>query len=218
VLEALGVRIDRGPEVVRRCIEQVGVGFLFAPSHHGAMRHAAPVRRALGFRTLFNLVGPLTNPAGATHQLVGLYDPARLQDVALVLLRLGSRRALVVHGTDGLDELTLAGETLAVEVRDGQTRSLVIRPEDVGLERAPTSALAGGGPEHNAVMLRALLEGGGDRPCRDVLALNAAAALYVAEAVPSLEQGVVRAQATLATGAAARVLDELVRVTNEEEA
>lgn len=217
VLEALGVRIGLGPDHVARCVREVGVGFLFAPAHHGAMRHAAPVRRALGIRTLFNLIGPLTNPAGATHQLVGIYDGGRLDDVARVLLGLGAVRALVVHGSDGLDELTLAGESHAVEVRGGALRRLTVRPGDVGLAEAPTAALAGGDAAENAALLRALLSGREGGPRRDVLLLNAAAALWVAEAAEDLASGVALARRAIDEGAAARTLDGLVAASRREE-
>lgn len=217
VLEALGVRIGLSPGGVARCIAATGVGFLFAPAHHGAMRHAAPVRRVLGFRTLFNLIGPLTNPAGATHQVVGIYDGARLHDVAQVLAQLGARRALVVHGCDGLDELTLAGETHAVEVRDGALRDLVIVPEDAGLPRAPTTALAGGSATENAALIGALLAGEERGPRRDVLLLNAGAALWVAEVVPDLAAGVQRARRAIDDGDAERTLQALIAASNAEE-
>ena len=215
VLEALGVAITLRPEDVARCIERVGVGFLFAPAHHGAMRHAAPVRKALGFRTVFNLVGPLSNPASATHQLVGIYDGGRLADVASVLRDLGVRRALVVHGCDGLDELTLAGETFAAELSSGRVSARTIHPEDVGLARAQASELAGGSPAENAALLRRLFNGEERGPKRDALLLNAGAALYVAEHAETLGDGVDVARSVLEAGRAARTLAELVRLSQE---
>lgn len=217
VLEALGVRVGLGAEGVERCIREAGVGFLFAPAHHGAMRHAAPVRRVLGFRTLFNLMGPLTNPAGADCQVVGLYDRGRLRDVATVLRDLGTRRALVVHGCDGLDELTLAGETWAVEVRDGELRELVIVPEDGGVGRASTQELAGGSAEDNAALIRGLLAGSVRGPKLDVLLLNAGAALWVAGVSADLRGGVELARGAIEGGEAARTLERLIAVSNTEE-
>jgi anthranilate phosphoribosyltransferase len=214
VLEALGVRIDLSPEAVTHCINEIGIGFMFAPRHHGALRHAAPVRRELGFRTVLNLLGPLTNPAGATHQLVGIFDHHRLGQVAAVLGRLGSRRALVVAGSDGLDELTLSGPSFGA-LWDGQTvRELVIRPEDVGLPRAGLEELQGGDAEHNAAMVRDVLIGRAGPPT-DIVTLNAGAALWVAEEAADLAAGVATAARVLKSGAALATLERLVRRSHE---
>lgn len=214
VLEALGVRIDLAPEAVTQCIDELGIGFMFAPRHHGALRHAAPVRCALGFRTLLNLLGPLTNPAGASHQLVGIYDHHRIGQVAAVLGRLGSTRALVVAGGDGLDELTLSGPSFGA-LWDGRTvRDVVITPEDVGLARAELRALQGGDAAENARIVRAIL-GGASGPPTDIVRLNAGAALWVAEAAPDVAAGVALASATLSSGAALATLERLARRSHE---
>jgi anthranilate phosphoribosyltransferase len=209
VLEALGVRIDLSPDAARRCLREVGIGFFFAPTHHGALRHAAAVRRELGFRTLMNLLGPLSNPAGATHQLVGVYDGARAAPLAEVFGRLGSKRALVVHGSDGLDELTLAGESLAALWDGERVASFTVTPEEVGLRRAGADALRGGDAAANAALLRRILAGEVSGPPADVVRLNAGAALWVAEAAPTLGDGVALASRVLAEGKALRKLDEL---------
>jgi anthranilate phosphoribosyltransferase len=214
VLEALGVRIDLAPAAVTRCINELGIGFMFAPRHHGALRHAATVRRALGFRTLLNLLGPLTNPAGASHQLVGIFDHHRIGQVASVLGRLGTKRALVVAGCDGLDELTLSGPSFGA-LWDGQTvRELVITPEDVGLDRAEIASLQGGDAAENARIVRAIL-GGASGPPADIVRLNAGAALWVAEAAPDLAAGVALATTTLGSGAALATLGRLARRSHE---
>ena len=208
VLEALGVNVSLSADAVTRCINELGVGFMYAPHHHGALRHAGPVRRALGFRTILNLLGPMTNPAGATHQLVGIFDPTRVTTMAEVLGRLGAKRALVVHGCDGLDEITLAGVTQAALWQGSEVEELEITPEDVGIERADTSLLAGGDAQHNAQIVRDVL-GGGSGPCSDIVRLNAGASLWVAEAAQSLNEGVERATELLESGEALRRLEAL---------
>jgi len=210
VLEALGVRIDLSAEQVARCIATVGIGFMFAPTHHAALRHAMPARRLLGVRTMLNLLGPLTNPAGATHQLIGLFTDTRLVTVAEVLGRLGSRRALVVHGEDGLDEITLGGLTRAAFLDDGAVTELTITPEEVGLERAPAEALAGGDAAHNAALIRGILGGEVTGPPADIVRLNAGAALWVGEKADSLEDGVALATTLLASAKPLQTLDHLV--------
>jgi anthranilate phosphoribosyltransferase len=212
VLEALGVRLDVGAEGVARCIDEVGIGFMFAQAFHPAMRHAAAPRREIGIRTVFNILGPLTNPARARHQVVGVGDGALLQRMAGALAALGSRHAIVVHGGDGLDEITLSGPTRVAEVVDGQVREYEVTPEDVGLDRVPSAALAGGTPEENARAARRVL-GGEQGPHRDVVVLNAAAALLAADLVPDLKQGVARAAQSIDSGAAAKRLEGLVRLT-----
>jgi len=217
VLEALGVKLDISPKEVEACVSEVHLGFLFAPAHHSAMRHAAPIRKSLGFRTLFNLVGPLTNPAKATHQLVGIFDPNRLEDVAEVLRRGGAKRAMVVHGHDGLDEVTLSGPTHVVEVRDGELHRREITPEEVGLNRSPTSELLGGDAQENARILRSILDGSEQGPKRDAVVINAGTALFVAEVVSSLQDGVERAAALIDGGHALSVLERLIERTNRTE-
>ncbi len=214
VLEALGARIDLPPEAVEACLEETGVGFLFAPLHHGAMRHAAGPRKELALRTLFNLLGPLSNPAGATHQVLGVYDPALTEIMCTVLSMLGSEGALVVHGAGRLDEFALSGPTRVSEWREGRRREYEVAPAEVGLGEAPASALAGGDADENAAIIRGLLT---DRPgpARDVVCLNAGAALYVCGAAPDLAEGVVRARDAVESGRAAEVLEAFVRFTRE---
>jgi len=214
VLEALGVRIDLPPAAVARCIEEVGFGFMFAPAHHGATRFVVPVRKELAVRTVFNFLGPLTNPAGATRQLIGVSDPAFLELIAGALARLGARRALVVSSADGLDELSTAGATRVVEVDSEDLREYEVAPEDVGLDRAAYEDVAGGPPDANARTTRRIL-GGESGPARDLAALNAGAAIYAAGRADGLEQGVRAAEAALDDGAAAAVLDRLVEVTGK---
>ncbi len=218
VLESLGVRIDGSPSTVERCVTEVGIGFLFAPAHHNAMRHAAPIRRELGFRTLFNLVGPLTNPANASHQLVGIFDPDRLHDVASVLQRGGATRALIVHGSDGLDEITLSGPTHAVHVINGALHELTLHPDQADIPTAPTEALAGGGPEENAAITRDILAGREQGPRRDIVRLNAGAALWIAEVAGDLKEGVQHATELLDSGAALERLNGLVEVSQRGDA
>jgi anthranilate phosphoribosyltransferase len=213
VLEALGARIALPPELVARCIGELGVGFMFAPAHHGAMKHAAPVRKELGVRTLFNILGPLTNPAGAHNQLMGVFHPDLVGIQARVLQRLGSRHVMVVHGlADGLDELSLAGETLVAELKDGELREYTLTPEAFGLARAPLEALRAADAEAARRLLADALSG---RPgaAADVVALNAGAALYIAGQAPSHEAGVQLARHTVARGEAAAKLDAFVRFT-----
>ncbi|HKH17972.1 MAG TPA: anthranilate phosphoribosyltransferase [Solirubrobacteraceae bacterium] len=214
VLEALGVRIDLAPEAVAQCIEQVGFGFMFAPAHHGATRFVVPVRKELAVRTIFNFLGPLTNPAGATRQLIGVSDPAFLDVIAGALKRLGARRALVVSSEDGLDELSTSGVTRVVELDGGALRTYEVAPEDVGLERAAYEHVAGGPPEANALTARRIFAG--ERgPARDLAALNAGAAIYAAGRADGLESGVRAAEAAIDRGAVAATLDRLVELTSK---
>jgi len=209
VLEALGARLDATPERVAQSIEQVGIGFLFAPAMHTAMRHAMPARRALGGRTVFNLLGPLTNPAGARAQVLGVYERGAVDLLARALAELGAERAFVVHGADGLDEISLSGETHVAEVRSGSVRAYTVTPEDFGLQRAPLSALAGGDAQHNAAIIRGILEGE-PGPRRDIVLANAAAALVAAGAAADLRTGVSHAFRALDSGASQRKLHALV--------
>jgi anthranilate phosphoribosyltransferase len=211
LLQGLGVGVEEsGVPLLERALREAGIAFLFAPALHGAMRHAAPVRRELGVRTVFNLLGPLTNPAGARRQVLGVYDARHVETLALVLRDLGSERALVVHG-DGLDEITTTGETLAAELRDGAVRVRRLTPEEAGLPRAERRALLGGDVERNVAIARAVLDGGRG-PQRDIVLLNAAAALYVAGLVEDLKEGVAAAAAAIDTGRAAEVLEQLKRI------
>ncbi len=206
VLEALGARIDLGPDEVAACIDSIGFGFMFAPNHHSAMKHVMPVRKALGVRTIFNFLGPLTNPAGARRQVIGVSDPAKLETMAAALGELGTDRALVVSSADGLDEFSVSGATRVVELRDGQLASYDVTPEQVGIERAADAAVGAGTPDENARVLRRVLEGepGAER---SLAVLNAAAAIYVGGRAASLRDGVERAREAIDSGAALRTLD-----------
>ena len=214
VLEALGVRIDLAPEDVARCIREVGFGFMFAPAHHGATRYVVPVRRELGVRTIFNFLGPLTNPAGARRQVIGVSDPAFQQTIAHALAQLGAVKALVVSSADGLDEMSTSGTTRVVEVDGDEVRSYEVSPEDVGLRRARFEDVAGGTPADNADTARRILAGDSG-PRRDLAALNAGAAIYVAGRAGSLDAGVTAAQEAIDSGRAAAVLEALTALTND---
>jgi anthranilate phosphoribosyltransferase len=212
VLEALGVRIDLQPDAVARCIQEVGFGFMFAPAHHGATRFVIPVRKELAVRTIFNFLGPLTNPAGATRQVIGVSDPAFLDVIAGALARLGARKALVVSSIDGLDELSTAAATRVVEVDGGALRTYEVTPEDVGLVRSVYEDVAGGPPAANATTVRRIFAGESGPP-RDLAVLNAGAAIYAAGRADGLESGVRAAEAAVDSGAAAQALDRLVELT-----
>jgi anthranilate phosphoribosyltransferase len=214
VLETLGVRIDLSPEAVTRCIDEIGIGFLFAIHHHSALRHAGPVRRTLGFRTVLNLLGPMTNPAGATHQLVGVFALDRVRQVATVLGKLGSKRALVVHGEDGLDEISIAVPTYGALWDGAVVRDVTITPEAHGLKRQPISAVAGGDAETNARMVRSALSGT-PSAALDIVRLNAGAALWVGEAAGTLKEGFELATETLRSGAALEKLDALITMSQD---
>lgn len=212
VLSVLGVNLQASPAQQRRSLDEAGIAFLFAPAYHGAMRHVGPVRAEIGFRTVFNLLGPLSNPAGAKRQVMGVYDPRLLEPLAEVLGRLGATRAWTVHG-QGLDELTTTGETEVAEWKDGTVRRFTVTPEDAGLPRADLAALRGGDAEENAVALRALLDGA-TGAYRDIVLLNAAAALIVADRAADLAEGAALAAAVIDDGRAARALADLVEATN----
>ncbi|MBI5427110.1 MAG: anthranilate phosphoribosyltransferase [Nitrospinae bacterium] len=213
VLRCLGVNIEADLATVKRCVEQAGIGFLFAPVMHKAMKHAAIVRRQLGFRTIFNLLGPLTNPAGAHAQVVGVYDDQWTTPIAQALKELGCRRALVVHGEDGLDEITLTDRTRVSELKDGKIREYAIAPEEFGLQRCLAEELQGGIPEENAVLTRDLLKGQAGAK-RDIVLLNASAGIVVSGKADSLEQGLELARRSLDSGAAYRKLQDLVQISN----
>jgi anthranilate phosphoribosyltransferase len=206
VLEALGARIDLEPDEVASCIDAVGFGFMFAPKHHVAMKHVVPVRRALGVQTIFNFLGPLTNPAGARRQVIGVSDPSRLETMAAALGQLGTDRALVVSSADGLDELSVSGATRVVELREGRLAIYDVTPEEVGLERASDGAVGAGTPDANARVLRRVLEGEPGTE-RSLALLNAAAAIYVSGRAGSLGDGVVRARDSIDSGAALSTLE-----------
>jgi anthranilate phosphoribosyltransferase len=214
VLEALGARIDLAPEAVARCIDEAGFGFMFAPAHHGATRHVVPVRNELAVRTIFNFLGPLTNPADAARQVIGVSDPAFLQTIAGALARLGAVKALVVSSADGLDEMSTSATTTVVEVDGTAITSYELAPEEVGITRSAYEDVAGGTPEHNAAVTRRIFAGEAG-PARDLAALNAGAAIYVAGRAASLEAGVRAAEDALDGGHAARALDTLAALTQE---
>jgi anthranilate phosphoribosyltransferase len=212
VLEALGANINLTPEQVARTIAETGVGFMFAPNHHSAMKHAAPVRRELGVKTLFNILGPLTNPAGAKQQVMGVFHPDLVGIQARVLQRLGSRRVMIVHGLESLDEISLSGPTMVGELKDGRIDEYNIAPEDFGLERAAAAAIRVGSVDESKAMMLGALENRTGAP-RDIVALNAGASIYVAGRAATLGDGVSNARAVLASGAARRKLDEFVACT-----
>ena len=212
VLEALGVKIDLGPDGVKRCIEEVGFGFMFAPNYHPAMRHAMPVRRELGVRTVFNLLGPLTNPAGAKRQLLGVADPGLCETMSQALGLLGAEHSMVVHGEDGLDELTLGGMTHVWETEGGVTQKYVLWPEDCAMMPCSLEEIKGGTPEDNARMMRETFQG--ERgPLRDLVVFNSAAVLQVGGLVPDFIEGRGRALGAIDSGAALRTLDNLVSLS-----
>ncbi|GIX31456.1 MAG: anthranilate phosphoribosyltransferase [Porticoccaceae bacterium] len=216
LLEAAGVELDLTPEQVARCVREVGVGFLFAPAHHGAMRHAAGPRRELGIRTLFNLLGPLTNPAGVRRQVVGVFDGALCPLLAEVLGRLGCEHAWVVHGADGLDEITLAAETRVAEWRDGAVREFTLAPERFGIARQGVADLVVEGPAQSLALIRDALgkrQQSAGRKAADLIALNAGAAIYVAGLARTPEDGVAMAQDAIASGLAGEKLRELAVFT-----
>jgi anthranilate phosphoribosyltransferase len=213
LLEALGVRIDCGPEEVARCVAEAGIGFCFAPRFHPAMRHAGPPRRELGIATAFNFLGPLANPAAVRRLMIGVADPSMSERMVGVLAARGSERVLVVHGDDGLDELTVSTTSTVVELRDGEVREYPVDPKELGIAPAPTEALAGGDPATNAELARRVLAGDAG-PHRDVVCLNAAAGLLVAGMVDDLADGLQAARAAIDGGGAAAALDRLVAVSN----
>ena len=212
VLESLGVNINLTPAQVVRSIDETGIGFMFAPNHHSAMKHAAPVRRELGVRTLFNILGPITNPAGAPNQLLGVFHPDLVGIQVRVLQRLGSRHVLVVHAQSGMDEISLEGNTMVGELKDGQVREYTIHPNDFGLPECENAALkVADAAESKARVLQALA--GTPGPVLDVVLVNAGAALYAADVVPTIAAGVERAREAVASGAARARLDRFVTFT-----
>jgi len=213
LLEALGVRLDAPPAVLARCLEEAGMCFLFAPSLHPAMAHAARARREMGVRTLFNLLGPLTNPAHVTRQLLGVFDPAWTEPLARVLGSLGAQRALVVHGAGGMDEVSLLGPTRISELAGGEVRTYEVSPEDFDLERADLEQVQGGDVRDNVAAARRILDGEEGAPAR-LVALNAGAALLAAGKVDRMATGVERARKSLQAGRAGEVLERLCQVSN----
>jgi anthranilate phosphoribosyltransferase len=215
VLEALGFQLDLEPERVARSIDDLGFGFLFAPTHHPAMRHAAPVRRELATRTVFNVLGPLTNPAGARAQVVGVYSPELVRTIADVLLQLGARRAFVVHGAGGIDELSPVGPSRVCEVVAGAVHERTVDPEELGIERCRIEELAGGSPQENAAAIRKVFEG--ERGAkRDAVLMNAAGAIAAGGHADDLREGIALAREALDSGSAIARLDELIAFSTAE--
>ncbi|HEX2654894.1 MAG TPA: anthranilate phosphoribosyltransferase [Xanthobacteraceae bacterium] len=213
VLTALGVRIDLTPEAISRCIHTAGIGFMFAPAHHPAMKHVGPTRVELGTRTIFNLLGPLSNPAGVKRQMVGVFSKQWVEPLAHVLGKLGSERAFIVHGSDGLDEITTSGPTTVASLENGGVKVFEINPADVGISLVKPQALRGGDAQQNAEALMAVLKGQ-KGPYRDVAVLNAAAALMVAGTASDLKEGVALATKSIDSGEAEGSLDRLIAVSN----
>lgn len=213
VLGALGVKIDAPRERVEQCIAEIGIGFLFAPLLHEAMKYAVQPRRDIGIRTIFNLLGPLTNPAMATHQLIGIYSGELVGMIARVLKNLGSVCAMVVHGLEGLDEISLCGPTQVAELRDGEVKQYLIEPEQFGLKRCRLEDLQGGNPEQSAAMVRAVLDGE-PGPRRDVVLLNGGAALYISGRASNIEEGIRLAAQSIDSGKARQKLEQLIEMTN----
>lgn len=215
VLKALGINIDINAEQIAKCIDEVGMGFMFAPTHHSAMRHVGPARVELGTRTIFNILGPLSNPAGATRQLIGVFSPQWLEPVAKALQASGSTSLWVVYG-DGMDELTTAGETQIVALKNGIFSKFVITPEEVGLKRVTNDQLKGGDPEFNAHALKRVLQGE-KSPYRDIVLLNAAASFIIADKVDDLKDGIELAKDSIDSGKALKKLEKLISVSNQQE-
>lgn len=213
VLEALGVNLNQTPQQVAQCIDEIGVGFMFAPNYHAAMKHAAPVRRELGIKTLFNILGPLTNPAGARQQVLGVFSEDLVKTLAHVLQQLGSRHVLIVHGSDGLDEITISGATHIGELKNGQVTGYTIRPEDFGLKTAAIETIRVADSEQAKVMLLSVLDNAVGA-ARDIVLLNAGAAIYVAGITESLAQGIEKARQAIESGAARDKLQQLIAFTH----
>src|SRR5881296_2976111 len=214
VVETLGIKIELSPAKIARCVEEIGIGFLYAPLLHTAMKHVMTARREMGVRTVFNMLGPLTNPAGANAQVIGVYSPALTEPLARVLAELGTHRAFVVHGADGLDEISNTGESRISEVRGGGVRTMTVRPEDFGLTRASIADLLGGDREQNAEIIRAILRGELGAK-REIVLMNAAAALVVGTRARDLKEGVELAARSIDTGVARGKLERLVGLTRE---
>ncbi len=214
VVETLGINLDLTPAKVARCVDEVGIGFLYAPLLHTAMKHVMAARREMGIRTVFNMLGPLTNPAGANAQVIGVYSPALTEPLARVLAELGTIRAFVVHGADGLDEVSNTGESRVSEVREGVVRSFTVRPDDFGMPRAVIGDLQGGDREQNAQLIRALLDGAAG-PKRDIVLMNSAAALVAGAKARDLKDGVSQAAQAIDSGAARGKLEALVALSQK---
>jgi anthranilate phosphoribosyltransferase len=212
VLEALGVNVSLTPEQVARCVNEIGIGFMFAPNHHSAMRHAAPVRRELGVRTLFNLLGPLTNPAGANNQVMGVFDRALTGKLAHVLQQLGSRHVLVVHGADGMDEISFSGDTYVAELKGSRVSEYLLNPRQFGMNLHQAESIRVQNAEESKAMMLAVLEGQSG-PARDIVVLNAGAAIYVAGLAANLQEGIAKAGLVIGDGSAMMKLRQLIALS-----
>ena len=213
VLEAAGVNLNATPEQVATCVNDIGVGFMFAPAHHGAMKHAIGPRKEMAARTIFNVLGPLTNPAGAPNQVLGVFDKALTEPLANVLKNLGSNHVLVVHAEDGLDEISIGSDTFITELKDGEISNYTIKPEDFGMTRVGLDAIRANDAEHSLEIIKSVMDNK-EGAAKDIVSLNAGAAIYVAGLSTTLAEGVARAQEVIASGAVKEKLDELVKVTN----
>jgi len=213
VLEALGCKIDLQPENVAKCIEEIGIGFLFAPGFHKSMKNAASPRKEIGIRTVFNILGPLTNPANASGQLIGVFKKELVDTIAEVLLRLGTKRAVIVHGSDGLDEITISGSTFVTELNEGKISSYILSPDDFGIQRSRVEELRGGEKAENALIIKEVLNGQRKGAARDAIILNSAAALYVGNKVKDIAEGVSLAYEIIDSGKAVKKLDEFIEYT-----
>ena len=214
VLEALGVNVNLTPEQVCKCVDEIGIGFMFAPNHHSAMKHAAPVRRELGVRTLFNLLGPLTNPAGARRQLMGVFEKNLTAKLARVLRELGSEHVLVVHGADGMDEISFAGDTYVAELKDGEVTEYVVNPRQFGMRLHQAESIRVQSAEESRVLILAVLHGQ-PGPARDIVLLNAGAAIYLAGRAPNLHAGIDSAARAIDSGGASARLADLIRLSTQ---
>jgi len=213
ILEKLGVNVNLTPQQVAHCVDDIGVGFMFAPNHHSAMKHAAPVRRELGVRTLFNVLGPLTNPAGAANQVLGVFHKDLTGKLAHVLLQLGSKHVMVVHGADGMDEISISGPTFIAELKNGAVREYSVQPQDFGLKPAPLDNIRVANADEAKAMLEAVMNNQAGA-ARDIVLLNAGAAIYVAGVASTLAEGVNKAAEVIASGAAKQKLGQLVQMSN----
>ena len=213
VLEAAGVNLNATPEQVAACVNDIGVGFMFAPAHHSAMKHAIGPRKEMAVRTIFNVLGPLTNPAGAPNQVLGVYDKAWIEPLAQVLKNLGSDHVLVVHAADGLDEISIGSETYIAELKNGEITSYSVKPEDFGMTSVDLEAVRAKDAEDSLAIIKSVMDNV-DGPAKDIVSLNAGAAIYAAGLASTLAEGVAKAQETIASGAVKEKLEELISVTN----
>ncbi|MGB6127500.1 MAG: anthranilate phosphoribosyltransferase [Psychrilyobacter sp.] len=214
VLEALDIKIDISTKKVKECIEKIGLGFLYAPTFHSSMKYAAPVRKELGFRTIFNMLGPLTNPAKANGQVLGVFNEELTELMAEAIKKIGTEHVLIVHGMDGMDEITVTDKTKVSELKDGKINSYYIKPEDFGIKRSDNKELKGGDPKENAQIIKEIFNGNIVGAKKDILILNSGAALYVGKKASSIKEGIEMARKIIESGKALSKLEELVEITN----